>query len=319
MEENLEIICIGMAVTDILVRGASNFPEGGSTSQVDDITICTGGDAVNEAITLSRLGHRAGLMALVGDDLQGDFVARECKKNGVNVSGLVKSETHPTATSVVLINSAGERSFLSQSDSALDAFALSDSDLEYIKPGLKVLALGSLFCGKNLHGGALPSALKKAKDVGAATVADFVVSPHGGGLKSISHLLALLDYAAPSREEASFYAGTSDLDKIAEEFFGYGVKNIVIKLGRDGVFVRTPTDRFRIGLYPSSVVDTTGAGDSFVAGFVSGLVRGEPLRRCTMIGAATASIAIQSVGATAGVKSFQQVMDVVENYRITIK
>jgi sugar/nucleoside kinase (ribokinase family) len=170
MEENLEVICIGMAVADILVRGASHFPESGTTSVVDGITICTGGDAVNEAITLSRLGHRVGLIALVGKDLQGDFVVGECQKNGVDVSGLARTLKHPTATSVVLINSLGERSFLSQPDSALDALALTDSDLERIKPGLKVLSVGSFFCGKNLHYGALASALKKAKDVGAATV-----------------------------------------------------------------------------------------------------------------------------------------------------
>ena len=318
MEENLEVICIGMAVADILVRGASHFPGGGTTSIVDGITICTGGDAVNEAITLSRLGHHVGLIALVGSDLQGDFVVSECKKNGVDVSGLARTAEHPTATSVVLINSSGERSFLSQPDSALDVFILNETDLDRIKPGLKVLSLGSFFCGKNLHNGALASALRKAKQVGAVTVADFVLSPHAAGLKSIAPLLELVDYAVPSKEEASAYAGSDNLDQIAEEFFGYGVKNILIKLGREGVFVRTPTDRFRIDVYPSSVVDTTGAGDSFMAGFISGLVRGEPLRRSAMIGAATASIAIQSIGATTGVSSFEQVMDVVQKHKITV-
>jgi sugar/nucleoside kinase (ribokinase family) len=93
------------------------------------------------------------------------------------------------------------------------------------------------------------------------------------------------------------------------------VKTVVIKLGPDGVFVRNRTDRFQIGVYPSTVVDTTGAGDSFVGGFISGLVRKEPLLRCAMIGAATASLAVQSVGATTGVKSFEQVMDVIKGHR----
>ena len=318
MEENPEAICVGMAVADILVRGVSHFPEGGVTVLVGGIAICTGGDAVNEAITLSRLGHRVRLVAPVGNDLQGDFIASECEKNGVDVSGLVRTPMHPTATSVVLINNLGERSFLSQPDSALDAFTLSESDLEHIGSGLKVLSLGSLFCGKHLHDGALASALSKAKGVGAATVADFVLSPHSGGLKSIAHLLELLDYAAPSREEASVYAGTDDLDQIADVFFSYGVKNVVIKLGRDGVFVKNRTDRFQVGLYPSSVVDTTGAGDSFVAGFISGLVRGESLRQCTMMGAATASIAVQSIGATTGVTNFEQVMDVMQTHKVVV-
>ncbi|PWT81055.1 MAG: sugar kinase, partial [Acidobacteria bacterium] len=302
IDQTVEVICIGMAVADILVRGVSNFPEGGVTSLVHDITVASGGDAINEAITLSRLGHRVGLLAAVGDDVQGDFVIRECEKHGVDVSGVSRTAKHPTATSVVLINARGERSFLSQPDSALDAFLLSERDVDRIKPGVKVVSLGSFFCGRNLHDGALVGVLRKAKAVGATTVADFVLSSHAGGLKSISHLLELVDYAAPSKEEACVYAGTDNLDEIAEEFFSYGVRNVVIKQGGEGVFVRTKTDRFSLAPYPSSVVDTTGAGDSFVAGFICGLLRGEPLRGCVMIGAATASIAIQSVGATTGVR-----------------
>jgi sugar/nucleoside kinase (ribokinase family) len=316
MEQAVEVICIGMAVADILVRGVSRFPEGGVTSMVDDITVASGGDAVNEAITLSRLGHRVGLLALVGEDVQGDFVVRQCEKNGVDVSGVSRTAKHPTATSVVLINSSGERSFLSQPDSALDAFLLDESDVDQIKPGVKVVSLGSFFCGRNLHSGALEAALQKAKEVGAKTVADFVLSPHAEGLKGIRHLLELVDYAVPSWEEACVYAGTDSLDGIAEEFFGYGVQNVVIKRGGEGVFVRTKTDRLSVSPYPSSVVDTTGAGDNFVAGFICGLLRGEPLRRCVMIGAATASIAIQSIGATTGVRSFEQVTEVMRRYEV---
>ena len=220
----------------------------------------------------------------------------------------------PTATSVVLINTVGERSFLSQPHSALDGFELANNHLDRIEPGLKVLCVGSLFCGKHLHGGALASALERAKSLGAETVADFVLDQREAGLKSAAHILKFIDYAAPSREEAAAYAGTDDLDEIADKFFQYGVKTVVIKLGRGGVFVKNQSDRFQIGVYPSTVVDTTGAGDSFVAGFISGLVRKEPLLRCAMIGVATASIAVQSVGATTGVKSFEQVIDVIKRH-----
>jgi sugar/nucleoside kinase (ribokinase family) len=207
MGNNLEVLCVGMAVADILIRGASQFPHDGATSLVDGISVCTGGDAVNEAITLSKLGHRVGLLAPVGNDLFGDFISRECDKNGVDVSGLERLPGFPTATSVELINTVGERSFLSQPNSALDGFALADSHLDRIEPGLKVLCLGSLFCGKNLHGGALTSALEKAKSLGVETVADFVLDQREAGLKSAAHILEFIDYAAPSREEAAAYAG----------------------------------------------------------------------------------------------------------------
>ena len=65
-------------------------------------------------------------------------------------------------------------------------------------------------------------------------------------------------------------------------------------------------------------MDTTGAGDSFVAGFVSGLLQGESLLECAKFGAATASIAIQFVGATTGVRSIEQVKEVVRRHQITV-
>jgi sugar/nucleoside kinase (ribokinase family) len=318
MEKHSEAICIGMAVTDILVRGVTAIPRQGATSTVQDISICTGGDAVNEAITLARLGHRVGLMALVGNDLQGDFVVRQCEKNGVDVSTVARTSKRPTATSIVLINEYGDRSFLSQPGTAMDEFSLDHVDLQQIRPGLKVLLVGSLFCGKSMHSEALRKVLEKAKAVGAMTVADFVSSPDTGGLESISQVLEQLDFAVPSKEEAFLYTGTEVLEQIAEEFFRFGVKNVVVKLGGEGIFVHTQTDHFRLGLYPAIAVDTTGAGDSFVAGFVSGLLRGEPVLECAKFGAATASIAIQSVGATTGVRALEQVRDVIRRHEITI-
>ena len=318
MEKHPEAICIGMAVTDVLVGGVTGIPRHGATSIVRDISICTGGDAVNEAITLAKLGHSVGLMALVGNDLQGDFVVRECEKNGVDVSTVARTSKHPTATSIVLINECGERSFLSQPGTAMDEFSLDHVDLQQIKPGLKVLSVGSLFCGKSMHSEPLRKILEKAKAVGAITVADFVSTPETGGLESIRQVLEVLDFAVPSKDEAFLYTGTEVLDQIAEEFFRFGVKNVVVKLGGEGIFVHTQTDHFRLGPYPAIAVDTTGAGDSFVAGFVSGLLRGESLLECAKFGAATASIAIQFVGATTGVRSIEQVKDVVRRHQITV-
>lgn len=307
---DLEAICIGMAVTDVLAKGVTRIPQEGCTEYVDSISVCTGGDALNEAITLARLGHRVGLMTLVGNDPQGDYIIGECRQNGVDVSAIARSHDHPTSTSIVLVNEAGERSFLSAQGASIDGFALEHIDLDYIRPGLKVLSIGSLFCGKALNAEALVKVVAKAKAVGATTIADFVPNPGSDVLDSIREVLPLLDYVVPSKEEAFLYTRRTDVDEIAEAFFRYGVKNAIVKLGGEGVFAKTPTDRFRVGLYPATVVDTTGAGDAFVAGLISGMIRGEPLRDCVKMGAATASIAIQSIGATTGVKSFDQVREV---------
>ena len=316
--EDLEVICIGMAVVDVLAKGVTQIPYDGSTVYVEGISFCTGGDALNEAITLARLGHRVGLMTLVGTDPQGNYIISQCQENLVDTTAVTKIDDCPTSTSIVLVNEGGERSFLSEQGTSIDRFSLEHIDLDYIRPGLRVLSVGSLFCGKALDSKALIRVLAKAKSVGATTIADFVTSSRSPDLESISGVLQLLDYVVPSKEEAVCYAGKNDPDEIADVFFSYGVPNVIIKLGREGAFAKSLTDRFAAGLYPSVVVDTTGAGDNFVAGLISGLIRGHSLRESVKIGTATASIAIQSVGATTGIRSFAQVREVMEKNELAL-
>src|SRR6202161_717647 len=139
--EDLEVICIGMAVVDVLAKGVTKIPYDGSTVYVERISLCTGGDALNEAITLARLGHRVGLMTLVGTDLQGNYIISQCQENRVDTTAVTKIDDCSTSTSIVLVNEGGERSFLSEQGTSIDRFSLEHIDLDYIRPGLKVFAV----------------------------------------------------------------------------------------------------------------------------------------------------------------------------------
>ena len=110
----MEAICLGMAVVDVLVKGVTEFPRGGSTVFVERVGMSAGGDAVNQAITLSKLGHDVGLMTLVGDDPQGSFLLQQCAQEGVDTQGVSISKELPTSTTVVLVDEGGERSCMSQ-------------------------------------------------------------------------------------------------------------------------------------------------------------------------------------------------------------
>jgi sugar/nucleoside kinase (ribokinase family) len=89
-----------------------------------------------------------------------------------------------------------------------------------------------------------------------------------------------------------------------------GVANVVIKLGERGCFVLPAGGQgFVVDAFPTRVVDTTGAGDSFVAGFLTGLLRGWEPRRCARLACAVAALNIRQVGATAGVPTFEEAND----------
>jgi sugar/nucleoside kinase (ribokinase family) len=312
---DVEVICLGMAVADILARGVPNEIVGGATTVAEEVTMSVGGDALNEAITLSKLGHSVMLMTLVGADPQGKFLLEQCKTNGVNVAGVTVSHRYPTSTSIVLIRPDGERSFISQKGGTVDEYSLDDIDVSLIKLGVKVVSVGSLFCSKRLDVDALPIVLRRAKEIGAITLADLVLNNRETKLEDVQDVLSYLDYIIPSEEEAIVYTGKRDLDDIAEVFLSYGVKNVVIKLGSKGVYARTARESKHLPVYPSEVIDATGAGDNFVAGFISALARGGSLTDCLQFGSATAAISIQFVGATTGVKDQQQVKDFIREHR----
>lgn len=302
-----EVLCIGMGVADILVKGVSKISLNGQTHFTESIDIKPGGDAVNEAITLANLSHKTGLMTLVGNDTQGDMLIKSCVDQGLHTEGITVSDRYPTSTSVVLIADNGERSFLSRKGGAADEYSLEDIDLSLIREGVKVVSIASLFCSERLNDAELCEILKKAKSVGAVTIADLVLNRADCSLDELKGALSYLDYIVPSRDEAEHFTGKTELSDIAAVFREYGVKNVVIKLGADGVYAKTDSQQVMVPTMAAEVVDTTGAGDNFMAGFISGLLRGLSLRDCLEFGSGVSAISIGHVGATGAIKSRDQV------------
>lgn len=306
MREN-EVICLGMAVTDILVKGVTKIEMKGQTTFVETIEMQTGGDAVNEAITLANLGHGVRLMTLVGDDAQGKFLVQSLKEQKVDVEGVAISNAYPTSTSVVLIGENGERSFLSRKGATADEYSIAHMNLNLIDESVKLLSIASLFCSEKLNEGELVTILKKAKEVGAIAIADLVLNREDCRLEDIKEALYYLDYIVPSFDEAKYFSGKEQLEDIAAVFHSYGIPNVIIKLGADGVWAHTKDGQVSIRTYTENVVDTTGAGDNFMAGFISGILREKTLTECLKFGSAVSAISIGKVGATGAISSREQV------------
>lgn len=309
MKRAPEVICLGMSVVDVLVKGVGDVRMEGATYMVEDVAFLPGGDAVNEAITLANLGHRVALMTNVGDDEQGTMILRACDALGIDARGISVSQRYPTATSIVLIGMNGEHGFLSRPNHASAFYALEDINLDLIGEGTKVLSIGSLFCSKLLNDPELTAILKKAKEIGAVTIADLVLDRADSSLSEISTALKCLDYIVPSIDEARHFSGKSDCSDIADAFMVYGVRGVVIKLGAKGVYAKRGAEEYTLPTFASRVVDTTGAGDNFMAGFISGLMRGCSLEECLRFGSGTAAISIGKVGATGAIHSLEQVQD----------
>src|SRR5580658_9344238 len=111
-EMYMSVLCIGQLVADIVVRPVNALPVPGRTDLVQDLQICSGGCAANTAAILAKLGVDVRLAALIGEDFPGDAALADLKRTGLDLEAIVRSPEDPTSAAIVLISSAGERSFL---------------------------------------------------------------------------------------------------------------------------------------------------------------------------------------------------------------
>lgn len=302
-----DILCAGMVVVDVLVRGINGLPRMGETGFVQGITLATGGDANNEAVALAKLGNSVGLMAMIGDDVQGQFIRDQLTRAGVGVEGLFVKPGQATATGVVMIEDGGEHCFITPHSRSHAELGPEHIDLSLIKPGLKALSIASLFTSERFDRLAVADLLRKAKSVGAMTFADFVMDQQGYGLDDLSDIWPHLDYVLPSELEAQVFTGTKDPAAVAADFRRRGVRNIVLKRGAAGAVAYTPSGTFTAPAFRVQVADTTGAGDNFVAGFIHGIIHHMPVPEALRFGSAVAALSVQAVGAGAGLKDLAQV------------
>lgn len=301
------IICAGMAVVDVLIQGIEAFPRNGETGRVADISMATGGDACNQAMALAKLGNHVGLWAVVGNDAQGAFVRQQCATRGINTDGLFTAPDKPTATGIALIDKGGERSFLVKRVDTHHLYAPEHINPDLIRPGLKILSIGSLFCAEAFDRQAVAPLLRRAKAVGAITLADMVMDQRGYGLDDLSDVWPWLDYAAPSELEGELLTGASEPQAIAADFQRRGVKNVLVKQGPRGVTLHMGKDVFSCPAFKVPIADTTGAGDTFMGGFVHALAHDFAPQAALRFATAAAALSIQEVGAGAGLKDLKQV------------
>jgi sugar/nucleoside kinase (ribokinase family) len=312
-----DILCACMTVVDVLASGLEAMPRMGDTGMVSGITLAIGGDATNQAVALSKLGNRAGLMALVGDDAQGKFILEQCKLRGVNTAGICVDPGVSTTTSIVLIDNTGEHVFLGARAGSAVAMEPKHYDLDLIKPSLKIFAIGSLFWAPGFDRYIATPLLKKAKSVGAITLADMSMDYIAGGFETLGEGWAYIDYAAPSELEAELLTGSKDPATIAHEFRKRGVKDVILKRGLNGIMAFIGDQVHECPAFEVPTVDTTGAGDTFMAGFMHCLVRNVPPEKAIQFASACAALSIQEVGAGAGLKNLQQVEDFMKARRLS--
>lgn len=304
-----DVVCLGILCADAIAKTVDDVPEKGKLSPIDQLSLHTGGCAANSAIDLAKIGVKTALVGKVGKDGFGEFIVSSLEKTGVNTDGLVVKEGINTSASVVLVASSGERTFLHCIGSNAD-FVYEDVNFDIIKNS-KILFVAGTNLMPNFDGIPCSKVVKKAKEMGVYTVLDTAWDASGRWMEIVEPSLPYLDLFIPSYDEAKLIAGKDDPEEIADVFISKGVKLAVIKLGKEGCFIKSKDgEKYTLPAYTSiEAVDATGAGDSFVAGFITGLVQGWDLNKCGKFANAVGAHCVMEVGASTGIKSMDEILD----------
>ncbi|ADK80510.1 carbohydrate kinase family protein [Sediminispirochaeta smaragdinae] len=302
-----EMICAGITCLDIVVTGniGPHVFQVDSTP-VDTISLGIGGDAANQAITASSLGLSAALFSCVGDDWKAENLSGLLSEKGICIEYLQRYEHDTTMSSLVLVGREGQRNFLFDRGCGKN-YVPNAYSLEAVKKA-RLLSIGSLFVMPEFDRHGAGSLLAEAKRHGVITVADMTCDTEGAADEVLDVLLPHIDYLMPSLEEASAVTGAGDPAEMCRKLRDRGAGNVVIKLGSQGCYIDIDGVRGQIPAFTDiEVLDTTGCGDTFVAAFSYGILKGYPPEECAAFAQAAAAINATHIGACGHIPSVEAV------------
>lgn len=301
-----DITIIGNAVIDVLAKSVNAKVFETGSQPVEQIKLAFGGDALNEAAVLARLGKKADLISKIGNDEAGSRVLSFMKDSGISFDKIIIEDELDTSVNIVFIDEHGERYFLT--NPAGSQRKLAESDIyPYLDSAKEIVSFASIFISTLLDIPAMAGIFRKIKEKqDRILVADLTKPKKGECLEDMKVLLPYIDYILPNEDEIALLTGVNDPYVNAQLLVESGVSCAVIKRGSKGCIIRTTNEMYEIPAYPvKKCVDTTGAGDSFAAGFLWALSEGWPLMECGCFACAVASYNVECVGSTDGVRSLE--------------
>ena len=285
---------------------------------INKVECHTGGDALTVGVVLSKMGVPVSLIGYIGEDGNGQFILRELEKQGIDVSMMKKTTEYSTATSYQLIEENGERHFLVDAkicdlirDRDIPDEAIENCDLVF---------LGSALALAGMNDTEIEKLFTRAHKAGKLTAMDASVAlkfEEKCKMDILRKALQHTDIFIPSYEEASYLAQKTDIDEILEAFRGFPFKVFGIKLGAEGCILTEDFQTFvrRKPFSDFKAIDTTGAGDCFMGGFISSYLKGWSLEACAEFATAVAGFGISAVGATTAVPDYSTVCRFIETHK----
>jgi sugar/nucleoside kinase (ribokinase family) len=311
MTKKKPIICLGIMVADIIGRPLHTIPEPGRLVLVDEMSLHTGGCAINSATALARLGLPVEVIGKVGADTFGDFLLNAISERGIGISGVKCDDQVGTSATMVMVEPDGERRFVHYigANATLD---LGDVDVDMITTA-SILHIAGSFVMPGIDGQPTAALLAEARTAGVTTFLDTVWDDTGRWIDVLAPCLPQIDYFVPSLPEAQALTGLEPPEDVARALLDKGVRTVALKMGAEGCLVIEDTgNAIRLPAFQVDIVDATGAGDAFVAGFIAGIWKGWSLAETARFANAVGALCVTGVGATGCVNTLPATMQFME-------
>jgi sugar/nucleoside kinase (ribokinase family) len=274
----MDAVIFGNVTLDIICYPVNDVPRHESIS-FDDVTISPGGCASNTAIGLAALGVPTTIVARTGNDEAAEMLFNYWERVGLDHRFVQRVRGNATGTSIGLVDDNFQPRFVHSpgTNSSLSAELIDPP--EYAAMEVKHFHIAGFFVLPNLFN-QLAEKLAEIRNFGITTSLDVVFNVRMDDpklQKTLWEVLPHLDYFTANAYEVFRLTGEEDYKKAADVLLTRGAHNIIIKLGERGCYILSPTFSGIIPGIVVEVVDTTGAGDAFTAGFISALVSGREI------------------------------------------
>jgi sugar/nucleoside kinase (ribokinase family) len=309
-----DVSVIGLYILDVLGRPVTRIPDRGNVDFIEEIRLTVAGTAGGTVVDTARLGLRSLAVGAVGDDEKADWVFLTLQKHGIDTSAMQRLAGVPTSATILNVRPNGDRPAL-HVRGASDHFDVPPSmyDLVFDAP---IIHLGGTGLLRKLDGPASVTLLREAKARGRTVTFDLIAAS-AATIGIVEPLLPFIDYFMPSIEEAKDMSGQKTPEDCARFYLDRGAACCVFTLGADGAYyAHRDGTRLISPAYDIAVVDTTGCGDAFDAGFIAALHHKLDTETALRFAQVAAGLVATGLGSDAGIVSYGHALETMKKWKI---
>lgn len=291
----MKVVTMGVHVLDVLVRPVEDIPEGQGATLVEEIRMTAAGTAAGTALTLAKLGASVRSAGAIGTDPTGDLLIQLLNRAGVDTGLLVRRRDTSTSATVLPIRPNGDRPSLHMLGANI-TYGLDDVPWDAVAEATHLHLGGPELIGVDVAA----RILSYAKEHDVTTSVDLLAPGELGTFDQIEAALPYIDHLLPNDDQVLGFSGEDDLVAGAKKLLDAGVGLVAVTRGPDGALLVTKESTETVPAFAVDVVDTTGCGDAFSAGFLRGMSLGRTPRASAVLGCAAAALVAQGLGSDHG-------------------